>query len=59
MIDSRNVHYTTTQVAILLAAAEFERCIKRGILALGRSPTKEIKETIFNGRFHGLDAFKK
>jgi hypothetical protein len=46
-------------VAILLAAADFERCLKRGILALGQSPTKEIKEKIFRPPFHGLEAFKK
>ena len=46
-------------VAILLAAADFERCVRRGILGLGISPTKIIRETYFKSSFHGLDKFKE
>lgn len=46
-------------VAILLAAADFERTIRRAILALGSSPTAELKARLFQDRFNGLDAFKE
>ena len=46
-------------VAVLLAAADFERCIRRAILALGQSPTKNIREGLFSQHFHGLEAFKE
>ncbi|PZO52913.1 MAG: hypothetical protein DCF16_08190 [Alphaproteobacteria bacterium] len=45
-------------IAILLAAADFERSVKRAILALGQSPTKDIKEKLIGRRFHGPEAFK-
>jgi hypothetical protein len=45
-------------VGILLAAADFERGVRRGILGLGTAPTKEIKSTYFGPGFHGLDRFK-
>lgn len=45
-------------IAILLAAADFERTIRRAILGLGSSPTSEIREKLLNQRFHGPDAFK-
>jgi hypothetical protein len=45
-------------VAILLAAADFERSVRRGILGLGTSPTKEIQSRFFAKNFHGLEAFK-
>lgn len=46
-------------IAVLLAAADFERCIRRAILALGVSPTAQIRKQTLGRNFHGLDAFKK
>jgi hypothetical protein len=46
-------------IAILLAAADFERCVRRAILGLGASPTAYIKAKIMSNGFHGLRAFKR
>lgn len=45
-------------VAVLLAAADFEWTIRRGILALGVSPTKAIREGVLK-RCSGLEAYKR
>ena len=46
-------------IAVLLAAADFERTMCRAILGLGSSTTPEIKSKILTNRFHGTDRFKK
>ena len=46
-------------VSILLAAADFERCVRRAILGLGTSPTKVIREKHLGKDFHGPMAFKR
>ena len=39
-------------IAVILAAIDFEWSIRRAILALGSSPTKHIREVVFE-QFHG------
>jgi hypothetical protein len=43
-------------IAILLAAVQFEWIISRAILALGKSPTLELRKRV--NRTTGLDAYK-
>lgn len=45
-------------VAIILAAADFEWTVRRGILALGKSPTKLIRQDVLKG-CHGLNRYKE
>lgn len=45
-------------LAILLAAADFERCVRRAVLGLGTSPTKQIRAEVLTNQFSGLDRFK-
>ena len=49
--------YDDPFVAVLLAAADFEWTVRRAILALGISTTKEIKEDVLS-RCSGLDKYK-
>lgn len=44
-------------IAVLVAAADFEWTIRRGILALGRSSTRRTKEQMQGA--HGLDRYKE
>jgi hypothetical protein len=44
-------------IAILLAAADFEWTVRRAILALGRSPTKCIRENVLANSW-GIEAYK-
>ena len=44
-------------LAVFLAAADFEWTIRRAILALGRNPTKYIREEVL-GNCSGLKAYK-
>ena len=44
-------------IAVLLAAADFEWTVRRAILALGSSTTKEIKEKVLR-QCSGLDNYK-
>jgi len=44
-------------VAIILAAADFEWTVRRAILALGRSPTKNIRLGVL-AKCHGLEHYK-
>lgn len=56
---SRFMDGDDASIAVLLAAADFERCIRRAILGLGMSPTKEIRENFFRQHFHGPRRFKE
>lgn len=44
-------------VGVILAAADFEWTVRRAILALGSSPTKEIRKNIL-GQSSGLENYK-
>lgn len=44
-------------VGVVLAAADFEWTVRRGILALGVSPTKEIRDGVLK-RCSGLEQYK-
>jgi hypothetical protein len=44
-------------IAVLLAAVDFEWTVRRAILALGRNPTKFIRENVIN-RASGLGDYK-
>ncbi|NLD88685.1 MAG: hypothetical protein GX633_10585 [Clostridiales bacterium] len=46
-------------VGVILAAIDFEWTVRRAILALGSSTTKEIKSKTLNANCSGLDAYKK
>ncbi len=45
-------------IAVLLAAADFEWTVRRSILALGKSPTKKIREDVLN-KCSGLERYKE
>jgi len=45
-------------VAVLLAAADFEWTVRRSILALGCSPTKEIRESVLD-KCSGFESYKQ
>jgi hypothetical protein len=45
-------------IAVLLAAADFEWTARRAILALGKSPTKEIHERMDKERKGGLESLQ-
>ena len=44
-------------IAVILAAADFEWTVRRAILALGRSPTKHIREKVL-ANCTGLEKYK-
>lgn len=44
-------------VGVILAAVDFEWTVRRAILALGKSPTKQIRESVLNN-CSGLEKYK-
>jgi hypothetical protein len=49
----------TATIGLILAAVDFEWTVRRAILALGVSPTKEIKHKFSESRVAGPDGYKR
>ena len=45
-------------IAVLVAAADFERTVRRAIVALGTQPTAAIRKRLSDRDCHGLDGYK-
>jgi hypothetical protein len=55
----RNFLLSDRMIAVILAAADFEWTVRRAILGLGISPTKEIRRRFEAERTSGLKGYKE